>query len=240
MQQMRDRPDKELRYGISANNLCAVLIAEGQLTEARALYDEALDVYGRYIGEKSHAYAQTLNRGGDLAIAERNPKAAAAVFERVLKEWPPAPGQVPNEYYRAALGLAAADLDLGRDEAARQPVEALLTQILGSPNPSQYVEQEALTRRLLGEALRRSGRLAEAERQLRRAVELRQSLDDPDSPWLAQARISLAECLTATHQTTEARSLLEAAAMAQSHQPRLRDSYRSELKDARATLHAAI
>jgi TolA-binding protein len=240
MQQMRDLPDKELRYGISANNLCAVLIAEGQLSEARALYDKALDVYGRYIGEKSHAYAQTLDRGGDLAIAERRPEAAAALFERVLKEWPPAPGQVPNEYYRAALGLAAADLDLGRYEAARQTVEALLAQILGSPNPSQYVEQEALTRRLLGEALRRSGRLAEAEIQLRRAVELRQSLDDPDSPWLAQARINLAECLTAAHQTTEARSLLEAAAVAQSHQPRLRESYRRELQDARATLHAAI
>jgi serine/threonine-protein kinase len=240
LRQMNDAPDKELRYGISAAHLSEVLTAEGQLTEARTLYDKSLDVYARYIGEKSHAYAQMLGRGGELASAERRPDVAAGIFERVLRDWPPAQGELPVEYSRAVLGLAAADLDLGRKEAARQIVEALLAGILGSPQRSHNVELEALTRRLLGEALRRSGRLAEAEVQLRRAVELRQTLDDPDSPWLAQARINLAECLTGMTQTREARSLLKIAAAAQSHQPRLRESYRRELDDARAMLHAAI
>jgi tetratricopeptide (TPR) repeat protein len=240
LQQMKDLPDKELRYGISAGHLAGVLTAEGQLAEARTLYDRALDVYARYIGEKSHAYGQVLGRGGELAVAERQPELAAGIFERVLKDWPRAQGQLPLEYTRAVLGLAAADLDLGRNEAARQTLEPLLAQILGSPQPGDYVELEAMTRRLLGEALRRSGRLTDAEVQLRRAVELRQSLDDPDSPWLAQARVNLAECLIGRHQTREARSLLEMAAAAQSHQPLLREAYRRELKDARAMLRAAI
>jgi len=67
-------------------------------------------------------------------------------------------------------------------------------------------------------------------------VELRQSLDDPDSPWLAQARIDLAACLIGRHRTSEARALLEMAALAQSHQPHLRESYRRELDQARAML----
>jgi hypothetical protein len=71
-------------------------------------------------------------------------------------------------------------------------------------------------------------------------VELRQTLDDPGSPWLAQARINLAECLIGKHQTREARSLLRMAAVAQSHQPLLRESYRRELEEARAMPPAAI
>src|SRR6202035_5049209 len=106
----------------------------------------------------------------------------------------------------------AADMELGKNEAARQKVDMLLREILGSPHPSQFVEQEALTRRLLGQALLRSGSLADAEVQLRRAVALRQSLDDADSPWLAQARINLAECLIAMHKTQEAQTLLKMAA----------------------------
>jgi Flp pilus assembly protein TadD len=101
------------------------------------------------------------------------------------------------------------------------------------------VALEAQTRRLLGEALRQSGMLTDAEVHLRRAVELRQSLDDPDSPWLAQARINLAECLIARHQTRDARALLDMAGVAQSHQPLLRESYRRELAGARAMLRSA-
>jgi hypothetical protein len=71
-------------------------------------------------------------------------------------------------------------------------------------------------------------------------VELRQSLDDPDGPRLAHARTNLAECLIGKHQTREARSLLEVAVGAQSHQPLPREFYRRELENARAMLHAAI
>jgi tetratricopeptide (TPR) repeat protein len=240
LRQMQDLPDKELRYGISAGVLSAVLTAEGRLVEARALYEKALDVSARYVGVTMHRYARMLDEGADLAIAEGKPAAAAAIFERVLKDWPPAKDRLPSEYSHAVLGLAAADLELGRIEAARQTVEPLLAAVLAMPQPSDYVDLEAQSRRLLGNALLRSGRPADAEAHLRRAVEIRQSLDDPDSPWLAQARINLAACLIGRHQTREARGLLEMAALAQSHLPLLRQSYRGELAAARAMLQTAI
>jgi tetratricopeptide (TPR) repeat protein len=217
-----------------------VLTAEGRLVEARALYEKALDVSARYVGVTMHRYARMLDEGADLAIAEGKPAAAAAIFERVLKDWPPAKDRLPSEYSHAVLGLAAADLELGRIEAARQTVEPLLAAVLAMPQPSDYVDLEAQSRRLLGNALLRSGRPADAEAHLRRAVEIRQSLDDPDSPWLAQARINLAACLIGRHQTREARGLLEMAALAQSHLPLLRQSYRGELAAARAMLQTAI
>jgi tetratricopeptide (TPR) repeat protein len=239
LRQMQDLPDKELRYGISAGSLSAVLTAEGRLAEARTLYEKSLDVYARYSGEKSHAYARMLGHGGQLAIAEDNPKVAATLFERVLDGWPPARGELPGDYAAAVLGMAAVQLESGETEEARRSAEPLLTKILGLPQPTQYVALEAQTRRLLGEALRQSGMLTDAEVHLRRAVELRQSLDDPDSPWLAQARINLAECLIARHQTRDARALLDMAGVAQSHQPLLRESYRRELAGARAMLRSA-
>ncbi|HYC10144.1 MAG TPA: tetratricopeptide repeat protein, partial [Steroidobacteraceae bacterium] len=147
-----------------------------------------------------------------------------------------AEGQLPSEYVKAVLGLSAVDLERERAEAARGRVEALLQGILASRRPSDLIEQEAQARRLLGDALRRSGRLSEAELQLRRAVELRQRLDDRRSPWLARARVELAECLIATHKLTEARQLIALAADAESHQPSLNASYRREIKRAKTML----
>src|SRR5262249_59040751 len=110
----------------------------------------------------------------------------ATLFERVLKEWPLA----AEDLTKATLGLAAARLDQGRTNDARAIAADLLEKLMAAPDRDQLVEQEAQSRRLLGEALRRLGRVTEAETELQRAVELRQALDDPDSPWLAQARIN--------------------------------------------------
>jgi MoxR-like ATPase len=85
---------------------------------------------------------------------------------------------------------------------------------------------------LLGEALTRMGKAAEGERFLRRAVELREQLDDSDSFWLAEARISLSNALIAARRFTEANQLLNLAAAAEAHQPALSDEYRAPLRAA--------
>jgi hypothetical protein len=68
-------------------------------------------------------------------------------------------------------------------------------------------------------------------------VELRESLDDDAvSPWLAQARLNLAECLIAIHQKAEAQSLIRKAAAALSRQPQLLDTYRQDLQRVQAMI----
>ena len=148
--EMKDQPDRELRYGISASQLAVVLAAQGQIGEAQSLYDAALDVYGRYIGVNSVAYARVLMRGGTLAIAAGKSDEAAAVFQRVLDGRQLTNADLLDEYARAVLGLAAANLDMGRTEAARKAADDLLQRILGSEQRNALVEQEAQTRRSPG------------------------------------------------------------------------------------------
>jgi serine/threonine-protein kinase len=237
--QLQGNPDDELRWGITAGNLVPVLIAEGQLSDARELHDKSMDVYARYTGEKSRDYAGAVSHGGSLALAEHKPREAIAIFERVLNEWPPAEGALTGESTRSNLGLAAAYLDLDRPEDARRYADEMLKRLRAAPARDQSRDLEAHVLRLLGEALRRSGRVSEAEVQLRQAVELRQSLDAEDSLWLAEARINLAECLIARHQKVEAQTLIRKAAATLTCQPRLRDIYLEELQQAKAMIAKA-
>ena len=80
------------------------------------------------------------------------------------------------------------------------------------------------------------GRAAEAEVELRRVVALRTGSDDPTSPWLAEARISLANCLLAQHRVDEAAGLIELAARAQAAQSALGEQYRAPLRQAQLAL----
>lgn len=72
----------------------------------------------------------------------------------------------------------------------------------------------------------------EGQPLLRRAVELREQLDDSDSFWLAEARISLSNALIAERRFAEANQLLKQAAAAQAHQPALSNEYREPLRTA--------
>jgi tRNA A-37 threonylcarbamoyl transferase component Bud32 len=227
----------ELRWGITAHGLVAVLIAEGELVEARELYVKSMDVYQRYFGEKSRDYRSGLIAGGSLALAEHKPREAADIFEQALKESPAAPGTLSYAYTNSALGLAAAYLDLDRPQEALQYAGEVLQHVSAIPAPYQSQELKAQSLRLMGEAVRRSGRAGEAEAPLRQAVKLREALDDDAvSPWLAQARIDLAECLITLRQRDEAQELIKQAAAALSRQPRLRDRYLQDLRHARALL----
>jgi serine/threonine-protein kinase len=230
---------KELRYGVSASVLTSVLTAEGKFDEAERQYALSSDVFRRYIGEKSVAYAGSLLRGAALKLGEGQADQAAEIYEQVLRDWPPPPGQFPDPYTRSTIGLARTDLQRGRIEAARTRCEDLLRRITASPERVYLPDQEAQTARLLGEALARLGKSAEAEPHLRRALELREQLDDPDSVWLAEARISVAATLIARQQLPEASKLLELAAAAHAHQPALSNQYRAPLRATQVLLARA-
>jgi tetratricopeptide (TPR) repeat protein len=230
---------KELRYGVSASVLTSVLTAEGKFDEAEQQYALSSDVFRRFIGEKSVAYAGSLLRGAALKLGEGQTENAADIYEEVLRAWPAPDGQFPDPATRSTIGLARVDLARGRIEAARTRCAELLRRITSLPERKYLPDQEAQTVRLLGDTLLRSGQAAEAEPHLRRAIELRQELDAPESFWLAEARISLAAALIAQQRFAEARELLELAATAQARQPALSDQYRAPLRAAQRLLSHA-
>jgi hypothetical protein len=232
LRQLGSNKDQELRYGVSASVLTTVLAAEGKFAEAERQYAVSSDVFRRYIGEPSLAYAGSLLRGAALELGEGHLDRAAQIYEQLRSAWPPRPGQYSETYARATIGLARTDLQRGKLEAARAHSEELLRIIAASPERRYVPDHEAHASRLLGEALTRLGRGGEAEAPLRRAVELREQLDAPDSIWLAEARISLALALIAERRFTETRSLLDLARAAQGRQPALSPQYRAPLEVA--------
>jgi len=230
--QLQSGQDKELRYGVSASVLTTVLTAEGNLTEARSHYERASDVFRHYIGEQSLAYSLHLVRGAALEAASGRREAAEQILLKLLEPWPAPPPDLPDLYVKATLELSRLRLLQDRNESARTLATGLLEKIQRSPEREQYRDPEAVALRLRGEAVTRMGRAADAEGDLRRAVELRVVLDDAISPWLAEARVSLARCLMAQNRIPEARTLLTLAASAEASQPALDGQYRVPLRDA--------
>jgi eukaryotic-like serine/threonine-protein kinase len=236
LSQLQAGQDKELRYGVSAAVLSTVLTAEGKLTEARANYERSSDVLRRYIGERSEAYAQNLVRGASLDLALGRLDEADGILHHILAAWPAPSGELPDEFVKAMIGTARVRLAQGRFEEVRAAAADLLERIRQSPQRMPLQDAEANALRLLGEATTRLGKAAEAETELRRAVELRESSDDSTSPWLAEARISLAGCLIAQHRLDEAAALIDLAAHAQAAQSALGEQYRQPLREVQRAL----
>jgi eukaryotic-like serine/threonine-protein kinase len=238
LEQLAAKKDLELRYAVSASVLVSVLTAEGKLSEAQQQYAASSEVFRRHLGEKSLAYAGCLMRGAalEVALGGGHLNRAAEIYSQLRSAWPAEPGRFPDIYARATLGLARTDLKRQRAETARDNSDALSRLIATSPERQYVSEQEAQAERILGASFTALGRPGDAQAPLRRAVELRELIDDADSIWLAEARINLAEALLAERQFPEAQRLLVLAARAQSHQPVLSAEYRTPLLMAQRRL----
>jgi hypothetical protein len=237
---LRANQNRQLRYGASDSVLASVLTAKGNFSEAEQHYAAASDIYRKYNDAKAVALAGCLVRGADLALAEGKLNQAADLYEQIRRGWPPVNKEFPEMYARATVGLARTELRQGRSELAHTHATELLHMITTSEQRRYLPDQEAQAARLVGEASLRLGQVDAAEEDLRRAVELRQLLDDPDSFWLAEARITLAEDLIVKRRLPEAQRLLELAAAAQSRQSALGPQYRQPLREAQLLFASTI
>lgn len=238
LSRLGSKQDLELRYAVSACSLVSVLTAEGKLTEAQKLYAVSSEVYQRHLGAGSLAYAGCWLRGAGLELALRGPHLdrAAEIYAELRRAWAPVPGKYPDIYMLATIGLTRADLARRRPEAAQNEGAELMRLVAGSPERQYIPEREAIGARLLGASYVQLGRPEQGEAYLRRAVQLREQLDYPDSIWLAEARISLAEALLAEGRIPEARQLMERAAAAERHQPALGVAFKGQLAELQKDL----
>ncbi len=174
-----------------------------------------------------------------LAELERmagRPAAAVPLYRQVMAGWPPQGEYLTAHYVLAETGLVRALLALRQDNDAVAVARRLTDRLLALKEHDHLALAEAQAQEALGLALTHDNQPTNAEPHLRRAVALREKLDVPDSPWLAQARISLAECRRAQGDAAEARSLLTAAATVLTHQPALAGEFRRALQQAQAAL----
>jgi tetratricopeptide (TPR) repeat protein len=202
----------------------ALFTALGRYADAGRALDEALDLRQRALGGNAPpaAYNAFLLNQARLRLARGEPGPAVEALERIA---PPSgandsPGR--RDAIARAIVLAQARLQQERVAEARDAAAQAL-QDLSSWRLRDFLpglEAEAALR--LGQAQIRGGDAQAARAHLERAVALREAIDDPlSSPWLAEARIALADCLITLGERPAARALLASAATIQMRQPEL-------------------
>ena len=114
---------------------------------------------------------------------------------------------------RAAQDLAAAEMlrRKGELEAGLMQSFDLRDRVALAAEPKVYTELLARTLLGIGRTQRLKGDLTAARPLLEQAVRLRGERGTPESPWLAEARVALADCLISQGETASARRLLAQA-----------------------------
>ena len=134
---------------------------------------------------------------------------------------------------------ASSNLKLGRVDAAMASARAALDELIGASERDYYQTLEADAQLQLGEAHLRSGDTAAARNAFERAVALRKANDDPQSPWIAEAEVALAACMTALGENAKSRALLSQALSRHTAHKQLGVHFTQPLLNARSQLEAA-
>ncbi len=203
------------RYAASARNL-----------------DEALRIWLRVGGNGAERSAGNRFVFGQVALALAQGDATDAIDK--LKQVAPRKDadRLPLNVDVVLTQLASSQASLLQDRAAdaQKSAREALHAIQRSSLRSNYSTLEADAALRLGHALHRAGDLRSARRQLEHALDLRGRSDAPASPWLAEMRIALADCLLDLNERESAKWLIEQAAAAHAHHVELGEHFRQPLK----------
>jgi serine/threonine-protein kinase len=224
---------------LSLSESATLLMTQGAFEDARHKLALSNAAALALHAQASERYGASLVIGARLDALQGHTAKAAEDLRRIVATWPATVQDLPQPYVLATLAQIEISLQTNLHADAVSQAQALLERILALPDRSYFADWEARAQRVAGVALAQNGQVTEAEAHLRRALELRRLIDVEDSPWLAEARISLAEVLIAANKLPEARSLLSQAADAQSKQPTLGEQYRQPLRLAQARLTRA-
>lgn len=189
----------------------AALTALGRYDASRAALDEAWRLWRATGGDAVQPAAHNRYRleRAQLLLAQRDTAGA----EQELQAIAPANtgAQLRLDETRAQLSLAHARLLQGRAQDARILAQAALDHVRSSPLRPHYPRLEAEAALRLGQAVlnqsRAQGGANTARTLMEHAFALRQKTDAPESPWLAEAKMALADCLSKLGERKAARAL---------------------------------
>jgi tetratricopeptide (TPR) repeat protein len=168
----------------------SVLIDMGRYAEAERLLDEA-DVICKKVNYPT-AYPAADARARLLIATGRAGEADSAVD--AFHPAAPAPGALELDMLRVQVSKAENALARGDSETAAQLAAKVLQQLSASTARDYLKWLEARAALVQGWADLQLGHPSDALPLVQRAVELRQSTVDADSPVLALAQIGLADC----------------------------------------------
>jgi serine/threonine-protein kinase len=188
------------------DNLGMLLTSEERFPEAEPILRREVDLVRRTWGEQHSQFGNALNSLGGLLMNTDRCGEAIPLLEQAAA------------VYAAALGAAHRNVSYPliveadcymkrRDGAHALPLYRRATAIREQAAAGTADGLVAQAHDLTGAALAKLGRLAEAERELRRAVEQNRAAEDPQSPQLAESIFDLAECLARRGGRDEARAL---------------------------------
>jgi tetratricopeptide (TPR) repeat protein len=195
-------------------NLGRLRTLQGRFDEAARLFAGVEAETERIFGKHSWMHGTSLYRQGELALASGRLEEARAHFSRLWSEWKEPADNVTTNPAAGGVGLVKVELAAGNLAAAETLAREVIATIERSRSRRDMPDEEAAARLAIARAQLALGKFAEARAEATRAVESRERMDAPESLWLADARLTLAESLWRLGEETAARKLVAMARQA--------------------------
>lgn len=211
-------------------NLARMYIEQGRFEEAASMLEGIEAAAEKAFGKGSWMHATALNRLGTLHLARGELSPAEEYFLRTRADVQDPPGQLGANRAHAQVQLLRIAA-MRRDPAVAQLAPVLLAQIESSSARGDMPDEEVAAHVLCGIGFMRQGRLPEAGLHLQRAVAMRERMDAPESVWLAEARLYLAQQQQLAGNREAARELVRRAAQAHAQQAYLGPQHRQLLSE---------
>jgi len=217
-------------------NLGRLRMQQGLFKEADEHMRDIEALTAELFGKGTWMHGTAVVRVGDLALAEGRAADAKAIYTRLWADYPEPEDELTNNRADAGLGLVRIALLDGDVPAATRQATRMLAAIERSKGSREMPDQIAAGHMLLGAALLAGGDAAAARPHFETAVKMRESMDAPESLWLAEARLYLARGLYASGDRAGARRQLQLAAEAHHAQGRVGPQYARQLTETRSAL----
>jgi serine/threonine protein kinase len=211
-------------------NLARLRTLQGRFDEATQVLQGVEADIERIFGKHSWMHGTVLNRQGELALARGRFDEARAHFSQLWSEWKEPADNVTTHPVAGGVGLVKLALAAGDAAAAEKLAREVIATIERSRSRRDMPDEEAAAHLALARAQLALGQFAEARAEATRAVESRERMDAPESLWLADARLVLAESLWRMGDRTGARKLVALARQAHAAQPAIGPQYTRPLR----------
>ena len=212
-----------------------ILIELGKYAEAQRLSDEAGQIAKRVNFPTNYLAAENRSR---LRLIAGQANEADIALDSFHPAAPP-PGSWSLDALQLQLSKAEVALARGDSQTAARLAEQAGSRFSASKDESYLRDPEARAAMIEGRARLLNGEASRALPLLQRAVELRRSIMDANSPELAEAQIALGECYFALGDNQHAKLLAAAASSGLASHPQIGKQFSQPLQELQGRLKKA-